>query len=331
MKQFHCRCGSEVFFDSHHCLKCDVQLGFDPVSMAMVALPDHSDLARCSNGDAHGVCNWLHPIDSDHGLCNGCQFNRTIPNLSIDGNRDYWGALEASKKRLLYTLMDLGLPLVTRWDDPAQGLLFDFLDDARSNPDLFPDSFVSTGYSEGVITIHVLEADDAARTQIQVELKENFRTLLGHFRHESGHYYWSLARTSGVAPEAFAEVFGDEGADYRTAIDRYYREGPPANWPEHFISAYASSHPAEDWAETWGHYLHLYDALETAASQGLSDVNPAEMTMAERIVAWQGLSISINEVNRSIGRGDAYPFVISPTVAKKLELVDTVIRQLQTR
>ena len=251
MKQFYCGCGSEVFFESHRCLKCDQQLGFDPDAMTMVTLSDRDDLERCGNGQEHGVCNWLKPVESGHALCIGCQFNRTIPNLQIEGNSDYWAALESSKKRLLYTLMVLGLPLVTRWDDADNGLLFDFLDDARSNPDLFPDSFVSTGYSEGVITIHVLEADDAARTQIQIELKENFRTLLGHFRHESGHYYWALGRAGGIAPAEFADVFGDEGVDYRAALDRYYRDGAPDAWPEQFISAYASSHPAEDWAETW--------------------------------------------------------------------------------
>ena len=330
MKQFHCRCGSEVFFDSHQCLQCGTQLGFDPASRAMVALSDRDDLQRCGNGLKYGVCNWLRPVADDESLCLGCQFNRTIPNLDIPGNPDYWGALEASKKRLLYTLLDLGLPLVPRWQDPDRGLLFDFLDDARSNPDIYPDSFVSTGYADGVITIHVLEADDVARTQVQVELKENFRTLLGHFRHESGHYYWSTLGDAAQLRAEFDEVFGDEGTDYSLALKEYYRDGPPDNWPEQFISAYASSHPAEDWAETWGHYLHLYDALETASAQGLSQGDPATMSMAERIAAWQSLSIAINEVNRSIGRGDAYPFVISPAVAAKLEFVDRVIARLRT-
>ena len=39
---------------------------------------------------------------------------------------------------------------------------------------------------------------------------------------------------------------------------------------EDFISSYATTHPWEDWAETWAHYLHMADALETAASIGLS-------------------------------------------------------------
>lgn len=331
MKQFRCSCGGQLFFDNHQCLSCGVSIGFDPTRMEMVPLDECSDLSYCENGVTHGVCNWLRPRDSSHPLCIGCQFNRTIPNLSLGNNLTYWSALEEAKKRLFYSLMRLGLPLESGWNNPDTGLLFDFLEDARGDAEAYAGSFVSTGHFDGVITINVMEADQVVRTQLQVEMREHYRTLLGHFRHESGHYYWERMHPEDPIRLGFTGVFGDASQDYPGAIQRYYETGPRDDWPESYISAYASAHPAEDWAETWGHYLHIYDSLETAACQGFWSVDPADMTMNDRIAAWQELSISFNEVNRSMGRGDAYPFVISPVVASKLKFVDSVVSQLQTR
>ena len=330
MKRFYCTCGGQVFFDNHQCLNCGTRLGFDPASMNMVPLDGSNGLSYCDNGATHDVCNWLRPADSPNPLCRGCQFNRTIPNLSFEDNRARWAVLEEAKKRLFFTLMRLGIPLVDGWEDPRHGLLFDFLEDARSKPGMYPESFVSTGYLGGVITINALEADDAARAAVRAELRENYRTVLGHLRHESGHYFWSRLDPDNETRAAFVEVFGDENRDYSGALELHYENGPPEGWRDFYISAYASAHPSEDWAETWGHYLHIYDALETAASQGLLPSDPADMSIAERISAWQSLSIALNEMNRSIGRGDAYPFVINAMVASKLAFVDRVIRQLRT-
>ena len=118
--------------------------------------------------------------------------------------------------------------------------------------------------------------------------------------------------------------------DYRAALDRHYAEGPPDDWRENFISAYAASHPSEDWAECWGHYLHIYDALDTAWSQQLLGTQPAFMSMAERLAAWSRISLMLNELNRSVGRGDAYPFVINEAVAEKLDFIETTILHLRT-
>jgi len=181
-----------------------------------------------------------------------------------------------------------------------------------------------------VITINVLEADDVARTAAQAELRERYRTLLGHFRHESGHYFWSLLSEDEKATGMFADLFGDASAEYRQSLDHYYDQGPPAHWEQRYISAYASSHPLEDWAETWSHYLLMHDALETAHAHGLIDTPPLASAFVERISQWQVVSVGLNEMNQSVGREDAYPFVISVQVRNKLAYVDAMISRLRT-
>jgi hypothetical protein len=251
-----------------------------------------------------------------------------IPGLQLGGT-GHWLRLEEGKKRLLYTLMQLGLPLENGWDAPDTGLLFDFIEDGRSQV-AYPETFVHTGYLGGVITLNTLEADDAAREAQRLQLKESYRTVLGHLRHESGHYYWQRLNADEGLRAEFAAVFGDDSQDYQGSLDRYYANGPEAGWQQRFISAYASAHPAEDWAESWGHYLHIYDALETAAAHGLRSVWPDQMDITERISVWRALSVTLNELNRSVGRRDAYPFVLNAEVEKKLAFVDRVIGLLRT-
>ena len=242
MKRFFCTCGSQVFFDNHQCLSCGTPLGFDPGSMTMMPVGGSNQLTYCDNHQ-HDVCNWLRPAYSDHDLCFGCQFNRTIPNLSLDGNLARWAVLEEAKKRLFFTLIRLGVPLTNGWQDSERGLLLDFPEDARSKPGVFPETFVSTGYLGGVITINALEADDVARAAVRAELRESYRTVLGHLRHESGHYYWSRLDPDDETRAAFADVFGDESRDYSGALELHYKNGPPEGWREFYISAYASAHP----------------------------------------------------------------------------------------
>jgi len=330
VKRFHCHCGEQLYFDNHRCLSCGDDVGFDPGAAAMVPLANRQDLVYCDNWPTHGVCNWLLPKTGAHELCFACCFNRTIPNLELPENTRHWAALERAKKRLLYTLMGLGLPLLNGWQNPDQGLLFDFLDDARTQPGHYPESFVASGFGAGVITINVMEADDVARTALQAQLRERYRTLLGHFRHESGHYYWSLLPDQDAARSEFLGVFGDETLDYKTALDRHYAAGPPEDWHDDFISAYASSHPSEDWAETWGHYLHIHDALETAVAHDLLPGDTLARPFSERVAAWQSLSVALNELNRSVGQEDVYPFVISAPVCTKLDFVDRVMDRLRT-
>jgi len=338
MRRFHCDCGSPVYFENDRCINCNSALGYDPERSDMVTLADWGGGAYrdqlgnrfryCANGEEFGVCNWLRPARGEQRLCRACQFNRTVPNQSRRENQRRWLVLERAKKRLFYTLQQLNLPLINGWADPQRGLLLDFVEDSRSSSE-YPESFVSTGYLGGVITINALEADDVARAAAADELKESYRTVLGHLRHESGHYYWSLLNPDPELLGEFRQLFGDERSDYRGALDRHYRDGPPADWQERFISAYASAHPSEDWAECWGHYLHIYDALDTAWAQKLLGTPPPVMSMGERLVAWSHISLMLNELNRSVGRGDAYPFVINEAVAEKLEVVEKSIQRLR--
>jgi hypothetical protein len=339
MRRFYCDCGAPVYFENISCLNCGSALGYDPDRNDMVTLADWGDgiyhdilgnaYRYCANGEEFGVCNWLRPADSPSCFCRACQLNRTVPNQSRAENQRRWLALERAKKRLYYTLAQLNLPIINGWADPERGLLMDFIEDARSS-EHFPETFVSTGYLGGVITINALEADDVARAVARDELGESYRTVLGHMRHESGHYYWHLLNPKRKLLEEFRELFGDERADYQEALERHYAAGPPPDWQERYISAYASAHPSEDWAECWGHYLHIFDALETAWAQKLLGVQPAVMSMAERIAAWTRISLMLNELNRSIGKKDAYPFVINDVVAEKLEFIETAILSLRT-
>lgn len=341
MKRLQCACGSQVFFESRDCVRCGATLGFDPTTMTMQSLQSlqaqgdglflgasGTQYRFCDNATQWDVCNWLKPADDPHPLCQGCQFNRVIPNLSLPGNIQRWWILEQGKKRLFYTLLSLGLPLVDGWRDPRNGLLLDFIEDGRSHEE-FAETFASTGFLGGVITINTLEADEVARVVAREQMNEHYRTVLGHLRHESGHYYWSrLWRDSDLRSD-FSDLFGDETMDYPGALARHYREGPSPEWRNYYISAYASAHPAEDWAETWGHYLHIEDALETAAAYGVTSEEIGSLDINARIALWRDLSIILNELNRSVGRGDAYPFVINSFVESKLCFVEKAIRRLQ--
>ncbi|MEM9621652.1 MAG: putative zinc-binding metallopeptidase [Pseudomonadota bacterium] len=329
MKNFRCQCGQQLFFDSQSCIRCGRRLGFDVENMEMVALSgDQATHSRLCANSEYGVCNWVIPESSTHSLCFACQFNRTIPYLGKPENVTRWRVLESAKKRLFYTLLRLGLPLVSGHVDTQHGLLFDFVEDARSDPNRYPEKFVHTGYANGVITVNVLEADDAARESMKAALRESYRSVLGHLRHESGHFYWSHLQVALTAE--FKQLFGDSQADYAAALEKHYADGPPADWNQRFISAYASAHPLEDWAETWGHYLHIFDLLETAATHGLIDVQFDQMDMQAQISLWRKLSVTLNELNRSIGLGDAYPFIVTDLVQEKLTFIDRAIKSLKT-
>lgn len=341
MKRFQCRCGSPVFFDSTVCVSCGTLLGFDKETSQLCAVisgPDGSLVADdgqsfrpCRNSVEFDACNWLVPLDSNQAYCWGCRFNRTIPDQERPQNRERLRRFEVAKKRLLYTLIQLGLPIASGFADPEDGLLFDFIEDQRSDPDRPPETFVQTGFHGGVITINTLEADDEARERVRVQMNESYRTLLGHLRHESGHYYWSILDPDESMLAQFAEVFGDSSGDYAQALAEYYAHGPAAGWQDRFISAYASAHPTEDWAESWAHYLFIYDALETAAAYGAIESSPDDLDMDERVQKWGRLSVALNELNRSSGLGDAYPFVLNDHVAGKLRFVDEVVTQLSRR
>lgn len=339
MRAFHCDvCSSPVFFENVRCTSCGHPLGFLPDALELHALKasgDRYEIATnpvergyrlCSNGREHGVCNWLVGVD-DPDRCRACGLNATIPDLSMSGNLGRWQRLEFAKHRLVYTLLALELPLEA--DGPHPALRFHFV---GTNPD---GSEPMTGHANGTITINIAEADDAERERRRIQMGEPFRTLLGHFRHEVCHFYWERLIAGSARLGEFRRLFGDERVDYGGALQRHHREGAPSEWSAHHISAYATMHAWEDWAETGAHYLHLIDMMETAASFGLSaqrldrmaeatDCPPGPIRRGDfdaLITDALPLTTVLNELNRGMGLPDVYPFVVSPPVIEKLRFV----------
>lgn len=350
MKLFQCQnCGNAIHFDNTACVSCGMRLGFLPQTGQLSAMtpdtdggwrpladPDHSYIS-CDNA-AYDACNWLVPADSGRTVCEACRHNHMVPDLTVPQNLVAWRKLEGAKHHLFYSLLRWHLPAPDRTEDPAHGLAFDFLADTTAPTGL---QRVLTGHDDGLITINIAEADDAEREKRRTSMGEPYRTLLGHFRHEVGHYYWDVLVRDGGRLEAFRAIFGDETADYGEALKAHYENGPPANWQDAYISSYATAHPWEDFAETWAHYLHMVDALETAGSFGLT-VKPrianateleAEITFSpykaknadELIEAFVPLTVAINAINRSMGQPDLYPFVLSAPVMQKLQFIHDIV------
>jgi hypothetical protein len=352
MKVFRCdHCRQLVFFENVRCVACGHPLAYLPDLGVVASLEPAGGLwttpipraagrtyRLCRNYTDHDVCNWAVPADDPHPLCRSCRLTRVIPDLTRPGNHAAWYKLEAAKRRLVYALLALRLPVADRAADPDRGLAFEFLAD----PDDPTAPRVLTGHATGVITVNLAEADDAERERRRTHLHEPYRTLLGHFRHESGHYYWDRLVRGTDRLDGFREVFGDEQPDYAAALERHYAAGPPADWQERYVSAYASAHPWEDWAETWAHYLHIADTLETAAACGVSVRPPRpgdpELPAAPDPVAddpesfdaliagWFPLTYVLNNLNRGLGQPDAYPFVLSAAAIGKLRFVHDTIR-----
>lgn len=358
-RSYGCRCNSAIFFRNSHCLRCDTPLGYEPhlgqvFSLApgfeqgtwLLAGPkapeSHAVLyRRCANLHTAAACNWVVEVEPGSGqpYCISCRLNRWVPNEAIPGNAVLWRRIEDAKRSVIAALVVLGLkPLSRVTEDPARGLAFDFLLSPVNGPR------VLTGHDNGVITLNIEEADDFKREQIRSSMHEPYRTLVGHFRHEVGHYYWDrLVAPSGWL-EGFRELFGDERADYAAALRRNYQQGPMPGWSGQYVSAYASTHPWEDWAETWAHYLHMVDSLGTAISFGLRPENiampfdcfgPDALYKADRddserflwlLNAWLKLTPVMNELCRSMGQSDFYPFALPRAAVKKLHFVHMAIR-----
>ena len=288
----------------------------------------------CKNA-AFGVCNWLVPASAESGFCIACALNRVIPSLDSDQNRQRWKNMEVAKHRLIYSLLRLHLPFKAVREGKEEDIVFDFMADTPAGEK------VMTGHDNGIITINIAEADEAERARNKQNLGERYRTLLGHFRHEIGHYYWDVLIQDGAALQKYRELFGDERKDYGAALETYYANGAPADWNQRFVSQYATAHPWEDWAETWAHYLHMMDTLETAWSFGIQ-IDPVELDeesgikarvvrepydqgdFSRLIKSWLPLCFAVNSLNRSMGHPDFYPFVLSPVVIGKLRFIHEV-------
>jgi len=342
MRHFTCECGSTLFFPNSRCLACGRETGYDPGSGEMVEVAAGSSFRRCENGLLYGVCNWVVPRVSSDPLCRSCCMNRIIPDLGSERNLRLWAKTEEAKRRLVVSLLRMGITLPSPSEDAYSALRFNLLS-TTANPE------VTTGYLQGVITVNLEEADDTYRQINRQNLGEASRTLTGHFRHESAHYFWhrflSALAWDDPLRVAFRERFGEEWLDYAAALQRHYEQGAPLGWEERYISAYATSHPWEDWAETWAHYLQIIDGLETAECLGIASRHlalpletlpdeagelPASLPQSRvddgRFLAllqrWLCLSTVLNEVSLSLGESPLYPFVISTAVARKLRLAD---------
>ena len=343
MKRFNCQvCEQTIYFENTQCLSSKSALGYVPEKKTLMAfhqgendltsLSDQKKFRRCRNGITYSACNWMVESDSKHDYCFACRFNRTIPNLSVSKNIEHWKILESSKRRLIYSLLEFGLPLSNKHEDPEGGLEFEFLKDTHER--IMANEPVMTGHLDGTITLNIAEADDAERERRRLKLKEDFRTVLGHFRHEIGHYYWLLLIQNTGRFDSFRKMFGDENLNYQNAMNRYYQHGANDSWRQSFISGYASSHPWEDFAESWGHYFTIIDTLETSIQFGVkfSDndehLDPYHCSSFQKMLdQWLPLTNSINNINRSVGRPDLYPFILTPRVVEKLIFIHDLVQE----
>ncbi len=323
MRNFFCDCGQRLFFENTSCHSCGSKVGFFPNELNLVTLNSRPDLKPCANREPHAVCNWVTSAEDPQSLCRACRLNEVIPNLTQPENALLWTRLETAKRRMLYSLLCLDLPFEAN-EPGGRSLRFRFLEDQRRNPEVL-EPFVMTGHIAGTITINLAEADDAERHAVREQMQERYRTLLGHFRHEVGHYFFPSLVVEADLLEDFRVSFGDERQDYVQAIDKHYQTQAGSDWHANYVSAYASAHPHEDWAETFAHYLHITDALETAEAAGL--VTSAEDIETGAIRRWMSLAVTLNELNRSLGIDDPYPFVLTQPVVRKLELVNRLVRR----
>ena len=355
MRVFNCdACGHPVFFDSVQCVHCGAELAFIPELLRVAAMrpaagydpaswvlltdrqgPTAPRYKLCSHRGPVGQCNFVLPADDPHALCASCRQTRWLPDLSAPDNALHWTKIEAAKRQLFYTLGKLGLGPDGGQEQPSFELL----------ADLPGQSPVLTGHANGTITLNVAEADDAERARRRLALHEPYRTLIGHLRHESGHFFWEHLVQRAGRLEDFRALFGDERQDYGLALQRHYQtDARDDSWRDSFISAYARAHPWEDWAETWAHYLHMVDLLETAASYRIAITVPAAAGLQSAqhirdpfepgvsrnfnamVEQWVPLTLLANSLNRSLGHGDAYPFATSAGALRKLQFVHEVVR-----
>ena len=345
MRVFLCdHCGHPVFFDSVQCLHCGSTLAFLPGPLTVAALTPAGEPGpwQPRTGDARyrlcghaqqGGCNFAVPAHDPEPLCASCRQTLWLPDLSDPAHLRRWRQIEQAKRQLYYTLARLGL-------EPSGGQAaprFELLADQPGAP-------VLTGHRAGTITLNVAEADDDERARRRLALHEPYRTLIGHLRHESGHFFWDLLVQGTPALDAFRALFGDERQDYATALQAHYARPPGAtDWQARHVSAYAAAHPWEDWAETWAHYLHMVDLLETAASyqteitvpqaaapqrQQVQDPFAAPRPGFDAMVReWVPLTLLLNSLTRSLGQQDAYPFAPSAGALAKLRFVHELIAQ----
>jgi hypothetical protein len=351
MRLFRCdNCGNPIHFDNRVCLNCGFRLGFAPEALGMYALTPHEHdpmLWRrvdnpvrvyrfCANA-THDICNWLVPESDPEPFCQACRHNGLVPDPNTEVGLKRWRRINDAQRNLFYAFLRWDLPHPTRKEDPEGGLLFDL-----KNDEILPDGSCKPaliGHDEGHIVIRTAEADDLTREQQRELMNEPYRTLLGHFRHETGHFIWNRLVRDTEKFDSFRAVFGDERADYGEALQKHYGEGPPSGWGANYISYYATTHPWEDFAECFAHVLHIVDTLETAHIYGIALAPVAHTELAaeatfdpytvldfNRIAdVWIPLSVALNAIHHSMGERDLYPFILTPAIRAKLAYVHGLI------
>ena len=342
MRRYYCpNCANEVHFENTVCVKCSLKLGYlssvdqfvASIAELQLETTDSKNNVDCANRNLIG-CNWLVAPTDTSPYCSSCSHTLIIPDLSTPQNIDRWARLERAKRMLFYALHKFRLPLRSQDEATSEWLRFEFKADLLSTDG--KEASVITGHADGKVTINIAEADDEIRERHRVAMGEPYRTLIGHFRHEVGHYYWDRLVADAGQVDQFRAMFGDERINYSEALQRHYQSGAPLGWEMLYVSSYASSHPWEDFAETWAHYFHIVDGLETAqnyeigspASSRNLDHGPYESkNFNELINAWVPLTIAMNAMNRSIGNSDFYPFVLSDAISDKLQFVHNLIHR----
>jgi hypothetical protein len=353
-------CGKPIFLRNSVCINCGTAAGYDPSRRTMVSLTPleepgvfelvdepGSRVMTCANLSSAAGCSWLIPANAQGGFdyanqypgfCLSCSLNRTVPDLAGERNQELWRRMEIAKRRLVSQLLALGLPVETRLERPDDGLAFDFLESVDGG------ARVMTGHDNGLITLNIEEADDARRESLRAALHEPYRTLLGHFRHEIGHYYWDRLVRGSAAIGHYRALFGDERQDYAQALQRHYNEGPAPDWMLRHVSSYATAHPWEDWAESWAHYLHMCDTVDTALSFAINadgvdmqavpfekkDLWQPERANADQFLSflntWVRLTNVLNELSRAMGQPDYYPFILPHAAVGKLQFIHEIVR-----
>ncbi|MDI7775168.1 putative zinc-binding metallopeptidase [Asticcacaulis sp. EMRT-3] len=351
MRLFRCdHCGNPIHFDNRVCLNCGFRLGFVPEALGLYAVTADPRVAErwrrvdepqfvyrfCANA-AWDICNWLVPEDEPENFCQACRHNGLVPDPNTELGLKRWRRIAEAQRHLFYSFLRWNLPHPTRREDPQGGLLFDL-----KNDEITPDGACKPaviGHDEGHIVIRNAEADDLTREQQRELMNEPYRTLLGHFRHETGHFIWNKLVRDQNKLDSFRAIFGDERDDYAEALERHYHEGPPPGWGDHYISFYATTHPWEDFAECFAHVLHIVDSLETAHIYGIALAPMAHTELAaqagfdpytvldfDRIAeVWIPLSLALNSIHHSMGERDLYPFILTPAIQAKLKYVHSLI------
>ena len=345
-------CARPNHFEVRVCPDCSFTLGYDPASDRFLFLGDGGTAWRdaagaehpvvvCANNNGYQVCNWLVPAIGDQPLCLACRHNRTIPDLTAPTVPARWARIEAAKRRLFHTLLTMKLPIETQPEAEANGtspgLVFDFLYDPQG--EATGTVQITTGHEDGLITLNVLEADDVQREKMRTGLGEPYRTLLGHFRHEVGHYYFARLIENTAEVERFRTLFGDERISYDEAKQQHYGDGS-GGWSDDYVSAYAMMHPWEDFAETFAHLMHIVDALATIGGFGMRmtnwpgreaqpavDFDPYRAETRQLVEAWLPFAFAENSINRSMGQPDLYPFRLGEKIVAKLDYINDLLQR----